>query len=441
MLDADQKQRLDALMARLVDETIAPDELAELETLLDGDAAAQDRYLGYLGLHADLGEGGGSGVGAGQGTARPKTRRSLALAIPAAAALLMLAFGVWRMVVGAGQDPTVAELIDHSGALRWTGDGGEVIVGLSSGHLLSGGTLETLATGSWARLAFKDGSEFTLSGRTELTISETAAGAKQLHLREGQLSAEVKPQPDGLALILQTPSAEARVLGTQFNVSADAFTTRLAVNEGLVRVKQLADGRSVDVPADHEVVAALEAAAEFAAAPRRQHTGSWRADIAGDATYGSVEGAGEQGGGEPILLAKPLLWKENPERPLLLHAAVLHAASCSGQRPPVRLGEDTRLRIRGLLDRSHLVVFGLTTLQPGGGYAGKYSVGREIEVGTDGRFELELPLSAFRPEKTFFPSSPVGHELADWWGLTLHVDAGLAITSVELFPAAGKETP
>ena len=46
--------KLDRLLSRLVDKTITGEEFAALETLLNCDAGAQERYMHYLGLHADL---------------------------------------------------------------------------------------------------------------------------------------------------------------------------------------------------------------------------------------------------------------------------------------------------------------------------------------------------------------------------------------------------
>ena len=55
MRDSDSKHRdLDPLLARLVDETITPDEMLKLERRLDGNPEEQRRYLHYLDLHADL---------------------------------------------------------------------------------------------------------------------------------------------------------------------------------------------------------------------------------------------------------------------------------------------------------------------------------------------------------------------------------------------------
>ncbi|MEK0447543.1 MAG: hypothetical protein RLZZ399_2864 [Verrucomicrobiota bacterium] len=48
--------RLDTLLARLVDETISPQEQTELETILSSEPEAQKRYIRYLELHDELNE-------------------------------------------------------------------------------------------------------------------------------------------------------------------------------------------------------------------------------------------------------------------------------------------------------------------------------------------------------------------------------------------------
>ena len=128
---------------------------------------------------------------------------------------------------------------------------------LNTGDLINGGTLETLAANSWAEIEFFDGSTIWVSGSALLTLSDGEQG-KFIHLRRGDLSADVATQPAGKPLRLMTPSAEAEVLGTQFNITAGPDSTRVSVNEGLVSVERLADGSVQEVPANHLVVAALE---------------------------------------------------------------------------------------------------------------------------------------------------------------------------------------
>ncbi len=112
-------------------------------------------------------------------------------------------------------------------------------------------------------------------------------GQKRLRLREGRMSADVTPQPDGKPMVIQTRSATLTVLGTSFDVEADLPSTAFSVREGTVRVTRASDGKEIDVPANHRVVAAADRDLE-----RRQITGivhNWksRIDQGPDETYGN----------------------------------------------------------------------------------------------------------------------------------------------------------
>jgi hypothetical protein len=86
------------------------------------------------------------------------------------------------------------------------------------------------------------------------------------------------------------------------------------------------------------------------------------------------------------------------------------------------------------------MTFGFTTHTPGGGFAGKYSTTRAVEV-TDasGNFDVEIPLSEFQSvayekgaSKKQLATSPVGQELVEWWCSTRGRKVSLAIAHVEL---------
>jgi hypothetical protein len=55
-------------------------------------------------------------------------------------------------------------------------------------------------------------------------------------------------------MIIATPEAEARVLGTSFALRVDDKTTAIEVSEGIVRFRQISDGRTVDVPAGYHAL-------------------------------------------------------------------------------------------------------------------------------------------------------------------------------------------
>jgi ferric-dicitrate binding protein FerR (iron transport regulator) len=347
----------------------------------------------------------------------------------AAAAVLVLGAGALYAAWWSSQEQPIMEIAQLSGSFRWTGDGGRVQQRLHRGMMLGGGTLESMDSDSWVELAFVDGTRVTVSGQSLLTVSDF--GQKELHLRRGVFSADVAKQPDGKPMRIITPSAEAKVLGTQLNIVAAPFSTRLTVNEGRVRVTRLADGSTQDVPADHLVIAEIERNKDFTLMRQNEATDQWRPTLPDDMTYGKWQSGIAADAG--AVRAAPILWRESEEEEqVLLYLAAMKATSKDASH--VMITDKTVFRVRGRLGLKHGVLFGLTTHHAKGGFAGKYLAGREVEAtkGPGGVFEIELPIAHFRAQKEHFPKSPVGLELIDWWSLTVNRDAGLEIISVEL---------
>lgn len=299
---------------------------------------------------------------------------------------------------------------------------------------MHGGTLESLSADSWAALTFRDGSTVTLSGRSTLTISE--GEQKELHLREGSVSAQVMPQRDGSPMLIHTPTAKLEVLGTRLDVEAETSSTTLHVNEGQVRVTRLADGRVVEVGADHQVVASASRLTEFKATRRPASVSSWQSSLPAGAGYG--EWVPDRGGGEGSLRTAPMLLNYQDE-PVTLYVASLPV--CRGPTAPVVLTAGGKFRIRGHIKTMADIYFGLTTKHVKGGFAGKYVAARRFGSlqKTDDYLEIELHVAEFRPQEEEFADSPIGLELVDWWCFTYNVDAGLSVASVELLPAGPSE--
>jgi hypothetical protein len=82
-----------------------------------------------------------------------------------------------------------------------------------------------------------------------------SADGKQLTLTAGQLDATVRHQPAGQPLVVRTPLATLRVLGTAFALDAGPQRTRLEVREGLVRVEHAQQDSAVEAAAGEFVVA------------------------------------------------------------------------------------------------------------------------------------------------------------------------------------------
>ena len=259
-----------------LDGRISEAESEALQQELRDSAEARATFNRYSELDAAIREVADTeGVGAvfqtsGSSVVTPKRATSYyvksSLAI---AALIIVAFTAVLYVEDVKTGTNIVRIKGLNGALTWIGNGGEVVQGagstqtetrwsnvLSEGAELPGGTIEGMAPDSWFELEFHDGSTCMISGDSILTFSDQ--GQKELRLMRGRFSADVKPQPEGKPMLIDTPSAVLEVIGTQFEVEAKAESTTLYVREGKVQVRRVYDGRTVDVLANHRVVASAD---------------------------------------------------------------------------------------------------------------------------------------------------------------------------------------
>ena len=190
---------------------------------------------------------------------------------PFAKAVLALAAGIIVAVTGTlyyqhvNANRNIVRITGLNGALTWIGNGGRIVQGsgaeqeptrwsnvLREEAELPGGTIEGTEPDSWFELEFDDGSSAMIFGDSILTFSDQ--GQKELRLKQGRFSATVVPQPADEPMLIHTPAAELKVVGTRFDVEAGPESTRLYVREGKVQIRRVSDGKTVDVPADHRVV-------------------------------------------------------------------------------------------------------------------------------------------------------------------------------------------
>jgi len=174
--------------------------------------------------------------------------------------------------------------------------------------VLPGQGIETGAKGRAVLVLFdgtilEAGPETLLQEISEKTPKQLVA--KWLNLRRGTLKAEVIRQPAGQPVVIGTPHAEARVLGTTLRLVVDPGekgSTRLEVTEGKVRLTRAQDGKFVDVPSGHFAVAAT--GIDLAARPLgviahyefEEGGGSVARDSSGKGREGKVVGAGRAAG-------------------------------------------------------------------------------------------------------------------------------------------------
>jgi hypothetical protein len=158
---------------------------------------------------------------------------------------------------------------------------GEVVVQTESGKipakveldLIPGQRLQTGPRSGSVVIKITDGTRITLGADSALRlVADFKAGAgRSFELSRGLLRAEVTKQPAGAPMMFATPTADARVLGTELLLSAFPDSTRLEVRSGKVKLTRREDGVSADVAAGQ--VAVAPSAGAFAAHPARHAQG------------------------------------------------------------------------------------------------------------------------------------------------------------------------
>ena len=369
--------------------------------------------------------------------------RILALLSLAATVAVLASFATYAWLASQSNEPaTIAKIVDFKGKLQWKGDGGIVYDDIDPGYELSGGTLDCFAD-SWAKLEMMDGSQLTLVGPGELTISDH--GQKVFYLDGGNLSADVRKQPPGLPLVIHTPTARLDVLGTQLNVDAQNISTTLTVNEGNVRMTRLIDGSDCEVPAEHQAVASLDRSESMESKMRLAPINEWNVDFASEPKSFFGKWLPPVGEFDGRLITKPKFWASADNKTkLLLHLIWVPSTNWEQLSAPVVLESTSRFHIRGRLkDKSKPFYFLVRTNKLGSGFSGSYMCTVQPEdLDFDGDvWAVNLPISKFVPDpenealkktqniETF--ETPVGLQMESVV-LTETNEIGLELVSVEL---------
>lgn len=308
---------------------------------------------------------------------------SLALA----ASIAVLAASAWLFF--ASKPDAVLTLVESTGTVAWSD--GTVI---ATGETLPAGTLETVGEASSALLRFDDGSLITLHGDAELSFA--SEHQKVLSLTRGTLSAEVQPQPAGRPMLIRTPSAMAEVVGTVFDLSARSEDTLLKVDEGLVKLKRLADGSQVDVPAQRSAVASLETDVQLAVAATPEPLTQWAFDFTSNEPPRDWRGFAKNG----VMHASPYVAKKMADGRIITHFGISVRTAMLEQ--PLRLlaTNSSVIRYRLRQEKPGDLQFMLLTHQPEGGFGGNFECrieATELKPGADGCCEVVIPLTRCKP--------------------------------------------
>lgn len=362
----------------------------------------------------------------------PKPSRPFAVILALAASIGVL-LSVGLFIRGSQHRGEIATITALDGAIQWTGDGGRVVRDLTVGTRLKGGIIEGIEPLSWFELQFTDGTTVEITGNSTLTFSDL--GQKRLQLKSGTASANVRPQPSGRPMLIQTTSAALEVLGTQFAIETDTSATRIDVSQGKVRVKRLSDGADLDVPARHRVLAAADH--DFSVLPDLAPVDTWtsRLPLGPERTLGRwMPPDADRDAG---LLAVPFTTRPG----WTIFAAATGVSAWDA--PPVVLHAGSRLRLRGRLTMSSPVYFGVTMRDANGAFAGRFQAvrnAREFVAGED--FDVTLPLGDFvldpalKPMAKKLPARPFELTVESVWCHTLTRPAGLELFQAQVIPPA-----
>lgn len=230
----------DDLISGQLDGTLDEAGIIAFDAWLAADRAHQVRWCQAVLAHQHLQQSGAMATHATTPSRRHlRLSRARRMWIPwsaAAAALLLITLGWWALRPLPDDAPVLAQA-EAVAAERPAG--GRVL----SGERLHPGDRLTIGAGS-AVLRYDDGTRITIAAGSVATVLDPRKG-KRLRLDQGDLSAEVRPQPTGRPLVITTAAAEVVVVGTTLSVAAASDETRVGVASGTVRIDRGSDTAAV----------------------------------------------------------------------------------------------------------------------------------------------------------------------------------------------------
>jgi hypothetical protein len=347
-------------------------------------------------------------------------------AVAAAAAFVLLA----AFVIATTPPRHAVKVSDILGPCQYIAADGKVRDEVKVGTVLRvGDTIRTRSSSAWVKLDLNGGSLMTIAGRSQLRLLNVD-GRRGFQLAYGNLWATVAQSLAGKAVSIQTPTSTVEAKSSQFDIEVHSTTSIVRVNSGLANVERLADGQTVDVAADHQVIVPISRNRQFAVMRQPEPVNEWSCRlIAGSgAVFGKWLPPDEKNsvrlGASPMLIGKK---------------ATVFVANFSVQcssSPPVLIESGSSVRIRGTSQTEGPVYFGITTQRIKGVFFGKYTAKVEARaLGQAGEpWQVEVPLSQFNPKSKQLPGSPAGMELTDIWIVSREESAELEIHSVKFLP-------
>lgn len=267
----DETEKLDESLQSLIEAVVNGEASADQHRLLEqrllDDKQARDAWLNYTNLHASLNRWYLASDPAEpldddivdlpltmsrESLEKSKARRSyigwMGLIV---AVCLLVVVGVYQLPwlrslieTPIAESPTIVKL---AGNIQIQSTDGRAFEATASHTVQPGETVVSNSDEDSVVLRYSDGTEIVLLGPSALTIAGSTGVGKELKLRNGLLRAKVTPQPSNAPLLIVTPQARVRVLGTRFELSTDQQDgTRLDLESGEVELVR-GDERPVKV--------------------------------------------------------------------------------------------------------------------------------------------------------------------------------------------------
>lgn len=419
----------ETLIQRYLDGVLHPMELAALNQSLRDDAELRE-YLREMAEQAvalgDIARQLETGTGSRTILSKPD-KAFIAPWLGLAASIVVLAASAWLW--SARRQGPVLTLIDSSGSISWS-QGGEWQSNVRAGQTLPAGTIETVGETATALLQFRDGTLLTLSGDSELSFSDESQ--KRLVLRKGALCAQVKPQPKDRPMLVRTPTAEAQVVGTVFNLAMRTDDTLLRVDEGLVKLKRLADNSSIDVSAKRSTVASLDSGIQLNSVETPEPLTDWSFHFATTLPPRDWRGFSKDG----VMHASPHVAKRLPDGSVVTQYGISIRTAMLAEPLRIAATEYSVIRYRLRQERTGDLLLMLLTHRYDGWYGGNFEChipSADLEPDEEGWCDLAIPVSQFRPVDPRLHvrqrhPTPAGNVITSAIIRTDHDDRKLAIT-------------
>ena len=420
-------------LARYADGRLSAREWAELERRLREDPAARELLTSMAWQAttlADLGRAKSTPPAVELRSPSSWFRRSAPWLAAAAVLAIAVVWSAWSR-----RERSILTVREISGAVAWMA-GGQTQARLQPGDRLAAGTIVIENETGAGTFEFADGSRLILEGRAAAVVAENQY--KTVRLVEGTLFATVRPQPAGRPMLVSTSTAEVRVLGTEFAVTAAEERSVVNVGRGRVELRRLSDGQRLEVGSGQSVAATLATNAPLRLRRDEVPANRWQR------MFAEQPSAGWSGDWQPATAEAPARLRAVPMLAgrawlgeiLVFHGVKYHEPEEAGGGW-VLLEAASQVRLRARLEAdATLQVFVVLRSAPGR-WGGNFMAELPATTGvlqSDGWRDFVVPVSSLQPRRPEVGTRVEGSLLAMLFINTRERDAGLEIASVEVGP-------